>query len=225
MPFGGVWDEYYEQVYAPAILEAGLAPVRADEVFRAGSILQDIVSLLVDCKVVLADIADANRNVHYELGLAHALGKPTVLVAPRGINIFFDVSQERIITYSKDNAFWGTHLRSAIASAVAATLHDPASAIPTAFMHIKPERLSVDETSVRLRRIEDTLTELTRRMTTEAPPSRFAGKLQGLPAAEREAGQLLQTLTQEDAIRALVSAGYGQVMAETAVASQTNRPR
>jgi hypothetical protein len=82
MPFGGHWDEYYEQIYAPAIVDAGIQPVRADEDFGAGSVLKDIVEMLSECSVVLADITEVNRNVHYELGLAHALGKPTILVAP-----------------------------------------------------------------------------------------------------------------------------------------------
>ena len=46
MPFGGAWDHYYAQIYEPAIREAGLVAVRAHDVFRAGSILQDIVDLL-----------------------------------------------------------------------------------------------------------------------------------------------------------------------------------
>jgi hypothetical protein len=83
MPLGGIWDLYYAQIYELAIAEAGLAPVRADDVFRTGSILQDIVDLLTRASIVLADITENNRNVHYELGLAHALGKPTILVAPR----------------------------------------------------------------------------------------------------------------------------------------------
>jgi hypothetical protein len=73
MPFGGIWDQYYSQIYEPAIAAAGLAAVRADDVFRAGSVLQDIVDLLLQSAVVLADISEGNRNVHYELGLAHAL--------------------------------------------------------------------------------------------------------------------------------------------------------
>jgi hypothetical protein len=43
VPFGGNWDEYYTEVSAPAISDAGLIAVHADEVFRAGSI-RDLVS-------------------------------------------------------------------------------------------------------------------------------------------------------------------------------------
>src|SRR4051812_43641690 len=100
MPFGGMWDEYYTKIYVPAIEKCELAPVRADDVFRAGSILQDIVDLLQRSSVALADISESNRNVHYELGLAHALGKPTILVAPENLPHFFDVGQERMISFN-----------------------------------------------------------------------------------------------------------------------------
>jgi hypothetical protein len=101
MPFGGVWDQYYVQIYEPAIHESGLTSLRADDVFRAGSILQDIVDLLSRSSVILADISESNRNVHYELGIAHALGKPTVLIAPKNLPLFFDIGQERMLTYAR----------------------------------------------------------------------------------------------------------------------------
>lgn len=68
MPFGGLWDDYYREVYAPAAEQAGLRAVRADDVFGAGSILQRIVEAVVEASVVLVDITESNRNVHYELG-------------------------------------------------------------------------------------------------------------------------------------------------------------
>lgn len=225
MPFGVPWDDYYSQIYSPAISDAGIQPVRADEVFRAGSILQDIVNLLSDCSLVLADITDNNRNVHYELGLAHAIGKPTVLVAPRDLNLFFDIGQERMITYSKDNAFWGSDLRAALTRAITETIQNPASAIPTAFMHVKPSRIEVDETAMRLRRIEDLLAELSRSSAASSGgfPSRMRTLMTGLPAAEAEAERLLATHGREDTIRSLVSAGYGQIMAETAVTNAAGK--
>lgn len=106
MPFGGIWDDYQTQIYMPAIQEAGLRLERADDVFRAGSILTDLVGSLVRSSVVLVDISENNRNVHYELGVAHALGRPTVLVAPRSMPVFFDTGQERMALYDKDNPFW-----------------------------------------------------------------------------------------------------------------------
>jgi hypothetical protein len=224
MPFGGIWDQYYSQIYEPAIAAAGLAAVRADDVFRAGSVLQDIVDLLLQSAVVLADISEGNRNVHYELGLAHALGKPTILVAPKGLPLFFDVGQERMLSYEKDDPFWGTQLGTTITQALVETLRSPETAIPTAFMHIKPSRVETDEVIVRLRRIEERLAEmayssqLVRRF--ESP---LQEKILGLPAAEAEAARLVQVMSPTLAIEQLERAGFGRAMAEAAVATAASR--
>jgi len=225
MPFGGISDRYYSQIYEPAIEEAGALPVRADDVFRAGSILQDIVDMLAQSSVVLADISESNRNVHYELGLANALGIPTILVAPKGLQLFFDVGQERMLTYDKDSPSWGAELRSQIAQAITQTLRSPESAIPTAFMHIQPSRVGIDEVVLRLRRIEERLVELAANGQIGRP--RFESSLQdkifSLPAAEKEAERLLTRMSQKEALQSLMNEGYKRAMAESAVATAAGR--
>ena len=227
MPFGGIWDEYYDQIYEPGIRAAGLSVVRADDVFRAGSVLQDIVSLLSSASVVLADLSENNRNVHYELGLAHALGKPTVLVLAKGLPLFFDVTQERMLMYEKDDPFWGAGLRDNITRSLSETLRNPETAIPTAFMHIKPTRIESDEVVVRLRRIEERLTEIAvaNQSVGRTFQSSFQDKLQGLPAAEELAEGLLQRMEPQDAVRELLGHGYPPAMAEAAVATAAARKR
>jgi hypothetical protein len=229
MPFGGIWDEYYAQIYTPAIQEAGLRPERADDVFRAGSVLHDIVASLARAAVVLVDISENNRNVHYELGLAHALGRPTLLVAPQGMPLFFDVGQERMATYDKNNAFWGAELQRVLVKALVETVAQPATAIPTAFMHIKPTRVESDEVIVRLRRIEEQLADLSRSAIVRRAEiqSGFAEKIHSPIVAQEEAAKLLKTLSPQDAVRQLMMEGYRQAMAEDAVfvaARQIGKP-
>lgn len=219
MPFGTPWDEYFEEIYKPAIRDAGMSPKRADDIFKAGSILQDIVDQLVRSEVVLVDLTEPNRNVHYELGMAHALGKPTVLVAPADASLFFDVGQERLLTYDKDRPFWGGELREAITRALSGTLDDPASAIPTAFVHIKPTRVEADESLILLRRIEERISDLfSRAMGTRSPVSSLGGKMHSLRDAEALAAKLLETMSEEDVHGRLIDEGFKPVMAETAVA-------
>jgi hypothetical protein len=77
-----------------------------------------------------------------------------------------------------------------------------------------------------MRRIEELLAELLRTSTASgdsAPPSRLRGLLKGLPAAEEEAERLLASCGFQDAVRSLVTAGYGQYMAETAVSNAAAR--
>src|SRR5262249_39289665 len=71
MPFGQWNDIYYREVYVPAINEAGFEPVRGDEIFSSGSVVEQIWEQIDKSKVLLADLTGKNANVFYELGLAH----------------------------------------------------------------------------------------------------------------------------------------------------------
>ena len=62
-------------------------------------ILEDIVRGIIDAKIVVAEITPPNQNVFYELGYAHALNKPTILLAERGKTLPFDVSGYRCLFY------------------------------------------------------------------------------------------------------------------------------
>jgi hypothetical protein len=219
MPFGGIWDDYYARIYVSAIQSAGLRPERADDVFRAGSVLQNIVESLARASVVLVDVTENNRNVHYELGLAHALGKPTLLIAPQDMPLFFDVGQERMATYDKNDAFWGAELQHTLTRALQETLKQPTIAVPTAFMHIKPARVESDEVAIRLRRIEEQLAELSRSLQMRRPDvqSGYAEKIQSPLAAQDQAATLLRSVSAQEAVRQLMNEGYGRAMAEDAV--------
>lgn len=42
MPFGGWFDSYFDDVFCPAIKDAGLIPRRADDIFHPGTIMDDV---------------------------------------------------------------------------------------------------------------------------------------------------------------------------------------
>ena len=82
MPFAGAVGGYFQQIYEPAIKKAGLLAVRADaDIFGTGKIIDQIWSGINAAKVLVAELTTRNPNVFYELGLAHALNKPVVLVS------------------------------------------------------------------------------------------------------------------------------------------------
>src|ERR1700694_2903882 len=55
---------------------------------------------IVDSDVIVAEITPVNANVFYELGYAHALEKPTILLANRNTEkLPFDISGYRVIFY------------------------------------------------------------------------------------------------------------------------------
>ena len=99
MKFEDTYDNLYREVIRPVCEKSGFQVQRADDVFRPGIILQDIINGLLDSDVVIAEISPSNANVFYELGYAHALDKPTVLLARRGGDLPFDISGYRVIFY------------------------------------------------------------------------------------------------------------------------------
>ena len=103
MSFRSAFDDLYHDVISPVCTEAGLSAVRADEFQYPGVILQDIERGLLEATVVIAEISsieDAfNANVFYELGYAHAIHKPTILLARKNTQLPFDVSGYQVILY------------------------------------------------------------------------------------------------------------------------------
>lgn len=137
MPFGGYFDSYYAQVYKQAIECCDLEPRRADDLFRSSSIVSDIWDLTKKAKVILADLTEKNPNVFYELGLAHAITKPAILIAQSMDDVPFDLRGLRIIIYNKNEHNWGEHLKGKIENAIKETLRSPGKAIPTTFLNIQ----------------------------------------------------------------------------------------
>src|SRR6185503_5802215 len=117
-PINDLFDRYYKNIFRRAVVDAGFKPVRADSLARSTDIIGDIWRLTNDAFVLLADLSGMNPNVLYELGLAHALGKPVVLVASRVDDIPFDLRGLRVLIYDKDDEAWGTKLRQDITKAL-----------------------------------------------------------------------------------------------------------
>ena len=99
MQFGEPYDTVYRTVIRHEAKKLGFEVVRIDEVNRPGIIFQDIQRKIEDAKVVIAEITAPNQNVYYEVGYAHALNKPTILLAQRGRELPFDIRSYRVIFY------------------------------------------------------------------------------------------------------------------------------
>ncbi len=105
MQFGEPYDSLYSEVIKPVAEAMGLEAYRADDVYKPGIILQDIIRGILEAEVVIGEITPVNANVFYELGYSHALDKPTILLAERGRELPFDISSYRCIFY--DNTIRG----------------------------------------------------------------------------------------------------------------------
>lgn len=129
-PFAPPYGGYYDSVFKPAIEKAGLTPIRADaEIFGAGKVMDQVWSGIGNAKVLVAELTTRNANVYYELGLAHALGKPVVLVAADGEAVPFDVQHIRVVYYDVNDPFWGQKLIDKVAENIRSALVNPAEAI------------------------------------------------------------------------------------------------
>lgn len=133
MPFKEPFDTYFSAIIKPAITSLRLVAQRGDSLFRPSPIMGDIWEMIQNTKVLLAELTGKNANVFYELGLAHAIGKPVVLLSETIDDVPFDLQPLRVILYDKDDPAWGLRLRSALGASLSETLADPTNAVPPMF--------------------------------------------------------------------------------------------
>lgn len=108
MPFNPEMDRLYAQIFKPAI-EDDLRYVsrRADEITGVSSVMHDIWKSICESELILADVTSFNPNVMYELGMAHTVGKPSVIIHQQlkpNEKFPFDLHHIRRIIYTNDAA-------------------------------------------------------------------------------------------------------------------------
>lgn len=79
----------------------GFRCVRGDEEFVPDEILPHVVGLMVRARIIVANINGRNPNVYYELGIAHALGKPTILISRSLDSVPFDLRAKYVVLFEK----------------------------------------------------------------------------------------------------------------------------
>ena len=99
MPFGLVLDHVFETQVRPAAEAAGYEVARADTTLNQRAIMKDIAEGIRTAKIVVADLTGRNANVFYELGLAHAIGRDSILLAQSTNDIPFDLKAYRAVIY------------------------------------------------------------------------------------------------------------------------------
>ncbi len=132
MPFANPVGGYYDSIYKPAIEKAKLKADRADaDLYGTGKIVEQIWKGITSARVLLAELTNRNANVLYELGLAHALHKPVILVCSKANeeDVPFDLRHVRVIYYDKDDPFWGTKLLEKVAENILSVMQDPKDAV------------------------------------------------------------------------------------------------
>ena len=106
MQFSPEFNELYTEVIRPTCEEFGYRVVRADDYYSTGLIIEDITRSIREASLVIADVTPNNPNVFYEVGFAHGISKPTILLSDRKRDkLPFDISGFRTLFY--DNTIGG----------------------------------------------------------------------------------------------------------------------
>lgn len=96
------WTKHFASFLKPNIEECGLEGYRSEPL--RGDVLKQIITDLVVCPVVVADLTDGNPNVFWELGVRQSFKQGTVTIVEQGTDIPFDVSVKgTLFYYPKDH--------------------------------------------------------------------------------------------------------------------------
>jgi nucleoside 2-deoxyribosyltransferase len=99
MPFAASFDAVWQSVVQPTVKEIGDDCTRADDASAPGYIIAEMLDAIRSADYLIADLTGRNANVFYELGYAHALGKPVILLTQKVEDVPFDLRHERVIEY------------------------------------------------------------------------------------------------------------------------------
>ncbi len=119
MPFRQPYDSYYIDIYKPAIEEMGYDVFRADDIYTPGPIMLDIQKAITETDIVFCEMSERSPNVFYELGLAHAVGKPVILVSRKEDDVPFDLRHIRVVNYDTIQVGWDKSLATSIKETIA----------------------------------------------------------------------------------------------------------
>lgn len=101
MPFSEDFDDVYSLGIRESCAQAGAFCERVDEQIFQGTILERIYNQIAKADFIVADMTGRNPNVFYEVGYAHALGKPTILLTQNVEDIPFDLRHFPHIIYQR----------------------------------------------------------------------------------------------------------------------------
>lgn len=90
-------DEISDYIIQPILKEFDLRLQRSDRDPTPGRVTAQILRSLLEARVVIADLTGRNPNVYYELAVAHAFGRPVVVLVDKAESLAFDTKDERVI--------------------------------------------------------------------------------------------------------------------------------
>ena len=97
-PYNKIFQETYYTI-VKTCSTVGLKCSRGDEEYIASDFMTHILRQILKASVIVANIEGRSPNVFYELGLAHALDKNTILITRSMNELPADIKSKRIILY------------------------------------------------------------------------------------------------------------------------------
>lgn len=104
--------------------EFGFKVMRADEFPQPGLITNQVISLVMDSELVVADLTGHNANAFYELAIRHMVQRPTIHMIRAGEVPPFDIKDYRAIFYQITKVQDVTAAKEELRKQVAAVLAD-----------------------------------------------------------------------------------------------------
>jgi hypothetical protein len=86
-------------VLRPVLDQLGYDLTRGDEDPTPGQIMSQVLESIARADVLIADVSGSNPNVYYELAVAHASRRPTVIIQEGSGELPFDIADMRAIPY------------------------------------------------------------------------------------------------------------------------------
>jgi hypothetical protein len=99
MPFSTELKPIYATHIKKVAQDLNLSVARADDFFNTHEIIQDVWQGIATSRLLIADCTGKNPNVFYEIGMAHSIGKPVILISQTLEDIPFDLRHRRVIVY------------------------------------------------------------------------------------------------------------------------------
>jgi hypothetical protein len=99
MSFDAKLRPIYDNHVLKVAKSLNLTAKRADDFFTTHHVMSDVWEAIHAARLVIADCTGRNANVFYEIGMAHTLGRPVVLITQHNRDVPFDLQAVRYIQY------------------------------------------------------------------------------------------------------------------------------
>jgi hypothetical protein len=99
MPFRDELTPVYKDHILKIANHLNVTCTRGDDFFSTEGIITEVWSAIYHAELCIADCTGRNPNVFYEIGVAHTVGRPCILIAQSIDDIPFDIRHLRVIIY------------------------------------------------------------------------------------------------------------------------------